>query len=570
VSGQLGVSALIEWLRDRVAEARGSTLADGTRRLETDAESVQILTVHRSKGLQFPIVYLPEAWDHHVPGTDEGSVLRLHATAGSDQEPPGGHGEATIGRSLERVLDVGGASGPGRLERLTQCRQEEAGEELRLFYVALTRAQCQVITWWAASANTKASALHRLLNARERGDVEPAAHYPVARDPLTARGLDPGFSLERVEARTPTTWQQSSESPPHLRARAFVRQLDLAWRRTSYSALTAAAHGLDLSSAAVGSEPESVKEDDETALPADAGGVLDPGVPAPPGDDANPAGWDLPSPMADLPSGATFGTAVHAIFESVDFASDDLLGALRTAAAGELSRSAASSMTAESLAQGLLPIFDTPLGPLADQRRLRDVERRDQLPELTFELPLGGGAEVHGEVVLGQVAPLLRRHLAASDPLAAYSDLVEHPALAEQPLRGYLTGSIDAVLRMHSTIGEPRYLVVDYKTNWLGNGNDEVLTLGHYAPPRLAAAMMQAHYPLQALLYSVAVHRMLRWRQPGYDPGRHLGGVLYLFLRGMGGAETPTVGGVPCGVFSWLPSAALITDLSDLLDGSRA
>ncbi|HEX8488161.1 MAG TPA: hypothetical protein VF642_06435, partial [Propionibacteriaceae bacterium] len=90
---------------------------------------------------------------------------------------------------------------------------------------------------------------------------------------------------------------------------------------------------------------------------------------------------------------------------------------------------------------------------------------------------------------------------------------------------------------------------------------------GHYAPPLLADAMMHAHYPLQALLYSVAVHRFLRWRQPGYRPEVHLGGVLYLFLRGMAGEDTPTVDGVPCGVFSWKPSAALVTELSDLLEG---
>ena len=100
------------------------------------------------------------------------------------------------------------------------------------------------------------------------------------------------------------------------------------------------------------------------------------------------------------------------------------------------------------------------------------------------------------------------------------------------PLRGYLTGSIDAVLRV-GPAADPRYLVVDYKTNWLGS-RDEPLTAGTTARPD-GAAMMAAHYPLQALLYCVALHRFLRWRQPGYDPETHLGGVLYLFLRGMCG-----------------------------------
>ncbi|HEX5862234.1 MAG TPA: exodeoxyribonuclease V subunit beta, partial [Nocardioides sp.] len=138
-------------------------------------------------------------------------------------------------------------------------------------------------------------------------------------------------------------------------------------------------------------------------------------------------------------------------------------------------------------------------------------------------------------------------------------------ALAEQSLRGYLTGSVDVVLRVRGEAG-PRYLVVDYKTNWLG-GYDDPLTAAAYRPEALAAAMGHSDYPLQALLYAVVLHRFLRWRQPGYDPDVHLGGVLYLYLRGMCGPETPVVDGHPCGVFSWRPPAALLDELSDLLDG---
>jgi len=80
--------------------------------------------------------------------------------------------------------------------------------------------------------------------------------------------------------------------------------------------------------------------------------------------------------------------------------------------------------------------------------------------------------------------------------------------------------------------------------------------------------MMQAHYPLQLMLYLVALHRFLRWRQPGYDPEVHLGGGLYLFLRGMCGPDTPVVDGGVCGVMGWRPPTALVTDLSALLDGT--
>jgi exodeoxyribonuclease V beta subunit len=86
----------------------------------------------------------------------------------------------------------------------------------------------------------------------------------------------------------------------------------------------------------------------------------------------------------------------------------------------------------------------------------------------------------------------------------------------------------------------------------------------------LAAAMLHSDYPLQALLYSVVLHRFLRWRQPGYTPDRHFGGVLYLFVRGMCGPDTPIVDGHPAGVFGWRPPDMLVSALSDLLDRGRA
>jgi exodeoxyribonuclease V beta subunit len=167
---------------------------------------------------------------------------------------------------------------------------------------------------------------------------------------------------------------------------------------------------------------------------------------------------------------------------------------------------------------------------------------------------------------------VIARHLDPGDPLAAYPDLLRAYPLGTQGLRGYLNGSIDAVLRVPGERGA-RYLVVDYKTNWLGGigpTGPEPLTALHYRPSAMTRAMMAANYPLQALLYSVALHRFLRWRQPGYQPAHHLGGVLYLFLRGMCGAGTPVFDGVPSGVFSWQPPAALVEELSLLLDGGAS
>ena len=110
---------------------------------------------------------------------------------------------------------------------------------------------------------------------------------------------------------------------------------------------------------------------------------------------------------------------------------------------------------------------------------------------------------------------------------------------------------------------------LDYKTNWLA-GPGEALTAWHHRPAALAVEMQRGHYGLQALLYTVALHRYLRWRMPGYDAERNLAGVLYLFVRGMTGADTPVVDGAPCGVLAWQPSKALVEALSDVLDEGGA
>jgi len=197
-----------------------------------------------------------------------------------------------------------------------------------------------------------------------------------------------------------------------------------------------------------------------------------------------------------------------------------------------------------------------------------DVDRADRLDELAFELPLAGGDDPAGELGVADLGRVLREHLPPDDPLAQYAQRLADPALRHS-VRGYLTGSIDLVLRLPGPGGEPRFLVADYKTNWLAPPGEE-LTAFHHRPAALAAEMERAHYHLQALLYTAALHRFLRWRLPGYDPDRHLGGVLYLFLRGMTGPDTPTVDGRPCGVFAWRAPGALVTALSDRLDGGGA
>jgi len=248
--------------------------------------------------------------------------------------------------------------------------------------------------------------------------------------------------------------------------------------------------------------------------------------------------------MADLPAGPAFGTLVHDILEDPD------PDALTERCHDAIARHGASQIDPDELAAGLEPVLHTSLGSLGVT--LAQIDATDRLAELDFELPLAGGDTAVPHATLTDLGALLRQHDLGS--LAGYPDLLAQ--LKPAALKGFLTGSIDAVLRQSG----PRYTVVDYKTNWLGT--DE-LTAWHYRPEAMVAEMLRTHYVLQALLYSVALHRYLRWRQPDYDPHQHLGPVLYLFVRGMCGPDSPA----GAGVFEWQPPPGLIVALSDLLAG---
>jgi exodeoxyribonuclease V beta subunit len=214
----------------------------------------------------------------------------------------------------------------------------------------------------------------------------------------------------------------------------------------------------------------------------------------------------------------------------------------------------------EAVITGLCAAINCPLGPLAGGLSLRDVTRPDRLDELDFDIPLVGGDVPTGRLDVADLADLLETQLPADDPVARYAPSLRNPGLSGV-LRGYLTGSLDLVVRLR----DGRYVVADYKTNKLGPPG-EALTAWHYRGEAVDEEMAAAHYPLQALLYSVALHRYLRWRLPDYDAERHFGGVLYLFVRGMSAVEPAATGELPHGVWSWRPPAGLVEAMSDLFD----
>ncbi|GAY13893.1 exodeoxyribonuclease V subunit beta [Mycobacterium sp. shizuoka-1] len=528
---RLSLTALRDWLRTAREERGGAP--ERNRRLDSDAAAVEIMTVWVSKGLQFPIVYLPFTFNRHVRSED---LVRFHIED-------------------RRCLHVGGDQSAELVTAQTLGRHEAAGEETRLTYVAMTRAQSQVVAWWAPSWDEPNGGLSRLLRGRRPGQTAvPDRCDPERIDDADAMALlraweTAGGPVLEESIIAPATELTIPEHRQDLAARHFHRSIDTTWRRTSYSGLIRAAE-----TTGVSSEPEVVALDDE---------VTDVAVTAP------PAGPDLPSPMADLPTGAAFGSLVHAVLETADPSAADLADELRA----QIERHCVwwpVDVPAPELAAALVPMHDTSLGPLADGLTLRQIPLGDRLCEMDFEFPLAGGDRPAGgpEIRLAELGRLLGELLPSDDSLAPYADRLTDAGLGSQPLRGYLSGSVDVVLRIPDDANGHRYLVVDYKTNWLGEG-DRPLSAADYGRARMAEAMLHSDYPLQALLYSVVLHRFLRWRQPGYDPERHLGGVLYLFVRGMCGPDTPSSDGHPAGVFSWRPPAALVVAVSELLDGRR-
>ncbi len=569
----LGTAALTAWLRTRIAEVGTVFTDERTRRLETDAAAVQVVTVHAAKGLEFGVVYVPFGWERFEP--DDQELFAFHDDHG------------------QRVLHLGGVGSPGFVDAKARWRDEELGEDLRLLYVALTRARHQVVVHWTPTKRSTGSGpLTRLLLADRMLGGEPGRHArpdamrdDAVRSAFEAVAARSGGTVvvEQVDARPKgERWSPGTRSGTDLALATAVHLPDRDWRRASYSALTAAAHhgpvgGIESEpeDPGVQDEPEETTDDD-TAAPAPATSAPRPGA-------------DVPSPYEGQPGGTAFGTLVHEILEYVDTAADDLDAEVRARCA-QAATVRVPGVEPVALATALGLSLRTPLGPIAGGLTLADVDPRDRLPELEFELPLAGGDETEGvrPATLRDLADVLRAHLPADDAFARYPDLLA--ALADEsetgtgtggvPLRGYLTGSIDAVLRVPAPgpDGAPggdqgdrrRYLVVDYKTNRVGPPGVP-LTVGDYHPDAMRDAMLASHYPLQLVLYLVALHRYLRWRVRDYDPDRDLAGGAYLFVRGMAGPDTPRgPDGTPYGVVAWSPPPGLVVALSALLDGGRA
>ena len=509
------LTSLVSWLDGAIAEAgerdkrRAEEPEGRQRRLETDAAAVTVQTTHGAKGLEFPVVLAPFEWDFFVKEPDH-PVFRLPDDPGEGARP--------------RLINLAGKGSPGFDEHVSLARAEERAEESRLLYVALTRAQHHLVVWWVENhfyiGDAKLTAL--LTGDGRRPDTLAAGSGGTIR----ATQLD---TIPEVKAYQPV------ESPTaRLEVARWDRPLDHLWRRASFSSLSTehpltaaedhAEHPLRTD------EPELVDDPEDVAVEPTA--LL---------------------PMADLPGGLRFGTLVHDMLERLAFDSPDLETAIAELLDVEIQRSGWDFDRA-AFASGMVAALTTPLGPQADAITLADLGPKQLIRELVFELPVRTRA---GSVSLVDIGRVMSEHMSPTDRYRRYVD--DLLSLSPQSFRGYLTGAIDLV----GILPGNRFVVMDYKSNILPMRGSFPSPLD-YGPGPLAAEMVSHRYVLQAILYQVALHRYLQWRLPGYDPAAHLGGSIYLFLRGVTGPETPIVDGERCGVARWQPPTEMIVALSRL------
>ena len=558
------IGSLVVWLEAAMEEASANAEAltedpeSRQRRLETDAAAVQVLTVHASKGLEYPVVLAPFLWDMPAPPPNKVPVPVFHDS---------GDAARAAGGPKPRMVDVRGG-GSGFEENKSAAEEEGEAEEARLLYVAMTRARHRLVVWWIEKARSCArSKLHQVLAAAEErvsgraavdrvlpapGDVKPEQYPPnwtVEEDGgvrVYFEGLVKAsagtIQVSVLDGREPFRRYQPGEGAPARLDRArFERSLDYSWTRASFTSLSPErplARNLDTTE-----EADRIDEHQREDL---GGGAHHPEPP-----DAG----DQQLLLAGMPGGARFGSLLHNLIERVPFDGSDLEGMIRREYEN-VTRYSSWDLDAEALADGIIAVFDTPLGPDGAAPTLRSLGAARK--EMEFELPVRpNGAPVD----LPEVAATVLDHLPPDDPHRLCFERLRD--LEASAFRGYLAGAIDLTALLPGPEGS-RYVVMDFKSSVL-TPFDQAPEPLHYAPEHLTRAMLHGNYPLQALLYQVALHRHLSGRLRGYDPRAHLGGSIYLFVRGMVGPDTPVVDGERCGVSRWHPPAETIVAVSELL-----
>jgi exodeoxyribonuclease V beta subunit len=462
-SAQLdGEQALVRWFTEQIANEDAAEGDERIVRLESDADLVKVVTIHKSKGLEYPLVFLPFPCDFRAVEKKGRSFIEVAAEDGS--------------RQLAFNLSP---------ELLEQADRDRLREDLRLLYVALTRARHALWVGVAAlrkgqvkSCMTHRSALGQLVGGGE------AIHESALLERLTAACGEGGCFevLEAPPACGLTPLLPRDDAPALQPGAEYAARFERDWTIGSFSKLVKHLPALPLERL----EEAPVRESDE----------FQPG-PLPQAPSAGEA-WHR------FPRGSFAGNFLHDQLEwlaAEDFALRDN-EPLRESLRRRCERQGWSNRADEVL-EWLSRAVDVELPGLG----VALSGLQGCLPEMEFWLPSEG-------LQAAQVDALCMKHLLPGR---------ERPALPQRRLHGMLMGFADLVFEH-----EGRYWVLDYKSNALG------ATDAAYTQSAMEGAMAEHRYDVQAALYLLALHRQLRSRLgDGYDPAEHLGGAVYFFLRGI-------------------------------------
>ena len=470
---RLGVAGLLKWIAEQ-RQAKDQASEEHQLRLETDEKAVKLVTIHKSKGLEYPVVFCPFSWTAaKIEHAGEEQVL-FHER-----------------KSEELTRDLGS---PDYNAHRQLALVERLAESVRLLYVALTRAKHRCYFVWGAFKGAEASAAARLLHPSP-GDEPDAVvaqenHFKSLDDDQLLADLrelvdqsagpdgGPAIEVQDLPEPTKTTLTASASVGPALECREFTGVIARDWRISSFTSLTA---------------NQSEELPDHDALDAGARAEL-------------PA-----SGISAFPGGAKPGTCLHKILEHLDFAQWD------QPAAVDLVREQlrAHGLSADEFAGVIVDMLGRVMTVQLDGKvpglTLAQISAAQRLNELEFYFPLH-------KISPETLRPLLREHRFVGAENAA----AEPEGFSFTPVQGMLKGFIDLVFEF-----EGRFYVLDWKSNWLGNRVED------YSAAALADEVRRRHYYFQYQLYTAALDRYLRLRLPGYSYEKHFGGVYYVFLRGV-------------------------------------
>lgn len=442
-----GQPALLEFLQQAHADP-SSVAEEQVLRLESDAALVRVVTIHKSKGLEYPLVFLPFICAYREAKPKKGELVSVDGQRQICQQPD----DAALLAALE---------------------QQRLAEDLRLLYVALTRSRHAC---WLGMANLNqvfgASAIGHLLGGGLASGVARLAGEHIASSELPAV--------------TDACWQEPDSSfVPQCRPAPLLNHES--WWIASYSALDA--RGVHVR--APDSQAAQVLQDDEQD-----GFAIDEQMLAQGG-------------IHSFARGARPGTFLHLLLEQVMQADQLGSAALRRKIVTDLCRQRGYAEQAEVLIEWLETLLATGF-VLPDNSSFCLGALQDWQNEMEFWF-------ASHQVTSKTLDDLVQEYILRNKP---------RPTLLPNTMNGMFKGFIDLVF-----VQDGRYYLADYKSNWLGSN------AAAYTTQAMDDCVLKHRYDLQYALYTLALHRLLRSRLPDYNYDEHVGGVAYLFLRGIEGPQ---------------------------------